>query len=150
MPQTLRPCPFCGHDKPSFERAGTRRQSCIVVCGNCGARHESSDEGEDSGKSWNQRLDTAIRDMLTSIVSRSEAELLATPEADLGNRWHFYWDDKASPAWNLYKFSDALESLKRDCRQWETHHHGSCCVVERVRDKYLMPKIKDVLERLKS
>ena len=51
----LLPCPFCGHERPSFEREGTPRQSCIVVCGNCGCRHESSDEDERSGSSWNDR-----------------------------------------------------------------------------------------------
>lgn len=55
MTQSLKPCPFCGHDTPEFERIGTSRQSCIVVCGDCGARHESSDEYERSGSSWNQR-----------------------------------------------------------------------------------------------
>ena len=34
---------------------GTPRQSCIVICGNCGCRHESSDEDEHSGTSWNTR-----------------------------------------------------------------------------------------------
>lgn len=55
----LKPCPFCGNTEPEFERIGTPRQSCIVVCGNCGARHESSDEGEDSGASWNRRAQPA-------------------------------------------------------------------------------------------
>lgn len=53
--EALLPCPFCGHDEPSFERLGTPRQSCIVVCGNCGCRHESSDEGDKCGRSWNER-----------------------------------------------------------------------------------------------
>lgn len=51
----LLPCPFCGHDTPEFERTGTSRQSCIVICGDCGARHESSDEYQRSGQSWNTR-----------------------------------------------------------------------------------------------
>ena len=34
---------------------GTPRQSCIVICGNCGCRQESSDEGTDCGRSWNDR-----------------------------------------------------------------------------------------------
>lgn len=53
--QQLKPCPFCGHDTPEFERLGTSRQSCIVVCGNCGCQHESSDEGAECGTSWNDR-----------------------------------------------------------------------------------------------
>lgn len=55
MTLKLLPCPFCGNEEPSFERMGTNRQSCIVVCGNCGARHESGDEYLHSGSSWNER-----------------------------------------------------------------------------------------------
>jgi len=55
-PLKLLPCPFCGHDSPDFERLGDRRQSCIVVCGMCGCRHESSDEGRWNGSSWNRRV----------------------------------------------------------------------------------------------
>jgi Lar family restriction alleviation protein len=54
----LKPCPFCGHEA-EFERLGDRRQSCIVACTGCGARHESSDEGEHNGKSWDRREETA-------------------------------------------------------------------------------------------
>ena len=60
----LKPCPFCGNETPEFERMGTPRQSCIVICGHCGARHESSDEGEFNGTSWNER--TAIREAITA------------------------------------------------------------------------------------
>ena len=51
----LEPCPFCGNKEPNFERMGTPRQSCIIECGNCGCRHESSDEGSNSGRQWNER-----------------------------------------------------------------------------------------------
>lgn len=51
----LEACPFCGNESPYFERMGTSRQSCIVACGNCGCRHESSDEGSNSGRQWNER-----------------------------------------------------------------------------------------------
>jgi hypothetical protein len=56
----LLPCPFCNHPTPHFEREGTRRQSCIVVCGNCGCRHESSDVGHLNGSSWNERAAPAV------------------------------------------------------------------------------------------
>ena len=55
MTADLKPCPFCG-GAAYFERTGTRRQSCIVACSDCGARHESSDEDERSGQSWNRRV----------------------------------------------------------------------------------------------
>lgn len=50
----LKPCPFCG-GKASFERQGTHRQSCIVVCDSCGCRHESGYEYELSAHGWNTR-----------------------------------------------------------------------------------------------
>ena len=88
-----------------------------------------------------------IGEVLTGIVRRADAELLALTEAELDTRWYFRHEPDHSIAWNIYKFSDALESFKRSCRRWEEHHNGSMCVVERVRDKYLMPKIKE-FERL--
>lgn len=51
---TLKPCPFCG-GSAEFERTGNHRHSCIVACTNCGCRHESGDEDEHSGESWNRR-----------------------------------------------------------------------------------------------
>lgn len=79
---------------------------------------------------------------LNAIQSRITDELLATPQSELNNRWHFRWDNQASIDWNVYLFSQSLEAFGRDCRRWETHHHGHYCVVERVREKYLMPKIQ--------
>jgi sarcosine oxidase delta subunit len=55
----LSPCPFCGNKTPELERIGTNRQSCIVACGNCGCRHESSDEYMQCGSSWNERATAA-------------------------------------------------------------------------------------------
>lgn len=57
MSEELKPCPFCGGEA-YFERMGTSRQSCIVECGRCGVRHESSDEYGRSGQSWNERQPT--------------------------------------------------------------------------------------------
>lgn len=84
---TLAPCPFCGHDAPEFERKGTGRQSCIVACGNCGCRHESSDEGDLSGSSWNSResqpassepvaLPAGMPEPFAFITEKSAAQLL--------------------------------------------------------------------------
>ena len=67
-PSPLRPCPFCGHSTPCFERIGTSRASCIVVCGYCGGRQESSDEDGNNGLSWNQRhAPDALTDALTRL-----------------------------------------------------------------------------------
>lgn len=54
MSDKLLPCPFCGGEA-LLERRGSRRKSCLVACTNCGVRHESADEDERSGESWNTR-----------------------------------------------------------------------------------------------
>ena len=106
-----------------------------------------SDKKKPDGSAVDEKV---IGAMLTAIVDAFDEELFATPEADLHNRWHFRWDNDASVRYNLYEFSDQLESLKGDCERWEERHNGSCCVVERVRDKYLMPKISQFLADLKA
>lgn len=72
MSVALAPCPFCG-DVAEFERTGTRRQSCIVQCTECGTRHESSDEGERSGTSWNRRAADAEIARLTAELAAARA-----------------------------------------------------------------------------
>jgi Lar family restriction alleviation protein len=67
----LDPCPFCGGEA-EFERQGTGRQSCIVTCTNCGARHESGDTGDHNGSSWNSRY--------TDPVAEATARNLALEE----------------------------------------------------------------------
>ncbi|MFU1906851.1 Lar family restriction alleviation protein [Bordetella avium] len=51
----LEPCPFCGCASAYFERIGTPFQSCVVECGDCGARLETGEEGQDCGCAWNHR-----------------------------------------------------------------------------------------------
>ncbi len=64
MAQTLKPCPFCGSEA-EFGRLGTRRQSCQVNCTMCNTHHESPDEDEMSGMSWNRReVSEATREIL--------------------------------------------------------------------------------------
>mgnify|MGYP007068285915 CR=1 FL=1 len=50
----LNPCPFCG-GKAYFERVGTHRCSCVVVCEDCGCRLETNEEDIFCGMQWNQR-----------------------------------------------------------------------------------------------
>jgi Lar family restriction alleviation protein len=69
----LLPCPFCGGEA-EFEREGTNRRSCIVRCRNCGARHESSDEGKRSGGSWNTRAAPPSLGTPAALVPRSSIE----------------------------------------------------------------------------
>jgi len=52
LPNLLNPCPFCSGEA-AVEREGTARQSCIVVCTDCGCRLESNEIG--AGRDWNRR-----------------------------------------------------------------------------------------------
>jgi hypothetical protein len=50
----LAPCPFCG-GVPFYERMGTARVSCIIVCAECGCKLETG-EVWDCGTQWNTRV----------------------------------------------------------------------------------------------
>lgn len=89
-----------------------------------------------------------IGNVLTAIAARADAELMALDEADLAAQWYWRWEEGRGIEWNTYKFSDALEMHKRQCRRWEERHNGSCCVVERVSDKYVMPRVREFLAAL--
>ena len=89
-----------------------------------------------------------IGQVLASITARADSELMSLGEAELAAQWYWHWEEGRSVEWNTYKFADMLELHKRRCRQWEERHNGSCCVVERVRDKYLMPRVREFLDAL--
>lgn len=95
-------------------------------------------------------IEKEIRDVMTGIVTSHRNEVINTQQDQLDKFWYVKYDPTMSKAWNLYQFSQQLESFKRDCRTWEEHHNGHSCVVERVRDTYLMPKIKQFLEDLSN
>lgn len=95
----LKPCPFCG-GAAEFERLGTGRVSCIVVCEDCGARHESGDSGAASGESWNRRHPRPLEDAdldaidaaLASPASKTwlvtaDKPVLPTPDDDGTETW---------------------------------------------------------------
>lgn len=77
----LKPCPFCGGEA-EVESHGNHRQSTIISCGDCGVTHESGDEGEMVGRSWNERVNgskesaafRAVSELNTYFVSRANRE----------------------------------------------------------------------------
>ena len=89
-----------------------------------------------------------IGTVLTTIASRFDAELLAMSESELEQRWFFWWEEKESIEGNTYVFSAVLELYKQSCRRWEEHHNGIYCLGERVRDKYLMRRVREFLAEL--
>lgn len=89
-----------------------------------------------------------IGNALTSLSSRLNEELYVMSQEELEQRWYWEWDDSRSVEWNTYQFTDMLHLYSSSCRRWEEHHNGSCCVLERVRDTYKMPKIRMFLQTL--
>lgn len=87
-------------------------------------------------------------DTIMTIVATADRELLTLDEDELAAQWYWQWRLDRDAAWNMYEFSAMLEMHKRRCRRWEEHHNGNCCVVERVRDKYLIPRVREFLAAL--
>ena len=91
-----------------------------------------------------------IADVITGMAAAFDDDLQRMTQAELEDRWFFRWDDSASLERNLYEFHDLLKLYGSSCRRWEERHNGSCCVVERVRDTYLMPKIREFAEKVRT
>lgn len=73
-----------------------------------------------------------------------------TNESGLELSWFFKYDISKSEEWNTYHFYSMLKLYESRCRRWEELHNGTFCVVERVRDKYLIPKITEFLKELQN
>ena len=87
MTDELKPCPFCG-GQAYIEQRGTPRQSCIVECGSCGLRHDSGDEGDRCGTSWNRRA------LLAAGASEGQAE----PIYQARDKGQLKWLDQSKDA----------------------------------------------------
>lgn len=92
----------------------------------------------------------ALDSVITGIFASAQDELRSMKKEDLEGRWFFRWDDAATLEWNVYQFHRMLDLYCGFCRRWEEMHNGSCCVVERVRDTYLMPKIREFTAQLRA
>lgn len=93
-------------------------------------------------------FDRALSDVMSAIIKQSDSEFYLMKQADLEKFWHFRWNDSYSIDQNIYEFHDLLGVYGRQCRRWEEIHHGRMCVVERVRDRYLIPKIQEFSQKL--
>jgi hypothetical protein len=93
-------------------------------------------------------MEDQIKNVLTSLVESFDKEITDKSQNELEGYWFFKWDDSRSIDKNIYEFTKMLDLYKSHCREWEESHNGICCVVEKVRDTYLMPKIKEFRETL--
>jgi hypothetical protein len=88
--------------------------------------------------------------VINNLVKSFDDELFNLKENELESRWFWNWNDEHSVNYNTYEFFDLLGLYQRSCRRWEEKHNGYICVVGRVRDKYLIPKIEGFLKILKE
>ena len=84
-----------------------------------------------------------IEKAITRLAEQIHKDLYEKTEEELEYYWQFKFDAERSIEQNMYSFYRRLRAYESMCRRWEEHHNGSCCVVERVRDKYVMPKIRE-------
>jgi len=90
-----------------------------------------------------------IGTVLNGVLGREYQKLLATEEGDLRKHyWFFKYEKDNSPSWNLYQFSQCFEHYRLRMRRWEEYHNGTRCVVERVRDQYLMPEVNEFVTNI--
>jgi hypothetical protein len=89
-----------------------------------------------------------IAEVCNGVLSRRWVEIKRMSKDDLEKQWYFFYNKLRTKDQNVYDFHRALADYTRTCRDWETHHHGMECVIERVRDQYLMPRIKAFLAEL--
>jgi hypothetical protein len=90
--------------------------------------------------------DDDIGKAITGLMRAFDAEYAQMDQAELAGKWFFKFDPSISLERNMYLFHDRLALYAGSCRRWEEMHNGSCCVVERVRDQYIMPKIREFAE----
>lgn len=107
------------------------------------AAHREDTPGEDSYKITDELAKTMI-----SLASSFGKDLLEKSGPEIAAEWYFKWDETRNIEQNIYEFSDILELHKRRWKKWEEHHNGHVCAVERVRDKYVMPRVREFLALL--
>lgn len=85
---------------------------------------------------------------ISGMMRSFDAEYAEMSQADLEARWFFEYDPSLPIERTMYLFHDRLALYAGSCRRWEEMHNGSMCVVERVRDKYIMPKIREFARQI--
>lgn len=91
-----------------------------------------------------------LKNTIKKMANSFDEETVQKSQEELEDYWFFEWKDSRTPESNFYEFHKALNLYQNRCRKWEETHNGICCVVERVRDTYLLPKIREFNKLLKE
>lgn len=91
-----------------------------------------------------------IESVIDNLNNGFDKELFKLKQNELEKYWFFKYDKNQSIERNTYLFYDFLKLYEHHCERWEEHFNGSICIVERLRDKYLYPKINEFISSLKE
>ena len=108
------------------------------------------EENDNLTRDTGQITEKDIGKALMGVLHALDAEYDSMSQEDLLNRWHFRFDSGKPISWNMYRFHDTLTLYASSCRRWEEKNNGRTSVVERVRDKYLLPRIKEFEAELRA
>jgi Lar family restriction alleviation protein len=101
----LLPCPFCG-GQAEIVRVGTRSQSTIIDCSDCGCRLESADEGDQYGDAWNRR------------ATHEPATALETIAAQLQHWLDFHASQTSTPSDDATMVQMPVYPTRRTIKAW--------------------------------
>lgn len=93
---------------------------------------------------------SVIKEVCNSIIESDKNELYKKTQEELEYYWYFKFNNNISNECNLYEFIKMIELYKSYCIKWEEYHNDHVCIVERVREKYLMPKINAFLDKINN
>lgn len=97
----------------------------------------------------NKKIKNDIGDTIVELSQKFDNELMQDTKEELERHWHFEWQDIDTLEENIYNFYKMLKLYGNFCRRWEENKNGSTCVVERVRDEYLSPKIIEFANQIR-
>lgn len=99
-------------------------------------------------------MEIDFKDILSQVTSKIDQdyreEIQVSSEDQIRNKWFFRYEPDLSREQNLYHFFQMMELYNKMVRDWEKMHNGYQLVTERVRDKYLMPRIRDFIKDLEK
>ena len=95
-----------------------------------------------------EKIQSALDEIVPRLADAIDELLLAMTPEEIQAHWVWSWQEEASLWWNIYHFADTLELYKRHWEKWEEHHNGYICVVERVAEKYVKPRIDDFMRAM--
>lgn len=80
-------------------------------------------------------------------IEQEDKELFSKTKKELKDMWYFSFENNNHDSEiMLNDFYDNLKLYESKCFKWEIHHNGAVDIVRRIRDMYILPKIRMFLK----